>query len=299
MPPKLKAHLALLFANIIFGLNYTIAKISLPEYIKPFAYVALRVASGMLIYQFLNRFFIHEKIAYKDFPRLALCALFGIAINQTMFLKGLSITTEINAALIMISTPVMVLVLSHFILGERITYRKFSGIVLGSAGAGFIILFGNDFTPGSSTWLGDLFIFINALSYGLYLILVKPLLKKYHPLSVISWIFIFGFVLVIPNGAHQISEIQWSTFTVSVWWSMVFVLLGPTILAYLLNIWALQKVNPSVVSVYIYSQPLIATLVSSAVGNDHITASKFIAAVFIFAGVYLASQPARKKVNKA
>jgi len=178
MPAKLKAHVALLLANIIFGLNYTIAKISLPQYIEPFAYVVLRVTSGVLIYQLLNRLFIREKIATKDFPRLALCALFGIAINQTMFLKGLSITTEINASLIMITTPVLVLFLSHFILKESITLRKISGIILGSLGAGFIILFGNNFTPGSSTWLGDLFIFINALSYGLYLILVKPLLKN-------------------------------------------------------------------------------------------------------------------------
>ncbi len=297
MSSRLKAHLALIGANIIYGLNYSIAKVSLPDYIAPYGYIFLRVATAGLIYFLLSRLFIRERVARSDFPRLILCGIFGVAINQTMFFKGLSITTEINAALIMITTPVLVMFLSHFILKESITARKLAGIITGSAGAGFLILFGKDFEPGSDTLLGDLFIFINAFSYGLYLVLVKPLMRKYHPLTIIMWVFLFGFLFTGPNGYKQLTEVDWSSFTWGIWLSVLYVLLATTVLAYLLNVYALSRVNPSVVSVYIYSQPLIATLVSSSIGNDHLTATKLLAGMLIFAGVYLVSGWGTRQAN--
>ena len=268
------AHLALLIANLIYGVNYTMAKIALPKYIKPFGFIFVRVAiAGSLFWLF--HLTIREKVKTKDLLRLAICGLFGVAINQLLFFQGLSMTTEINASLLMITTPILVLTLGHFLIGERITWLKMLGIFLGAGGAFLLIGFGKDFSFGASTSWGDILVLINATSYALYLVLVKPLMSKYHPLTVIKWVFLFGFIIVAIAGWRQFEQIEWSTFDWKVWSSVVYVVFGTTFLAYLLNIFALSRVQPSTVSVYIYSQPLVATLVSVSVGNDVLTPLRY------------------------
>ena len=284
------AHLALLIANLIYGVNYTMAKIALPEYIKPFGFIFIRVAvAGAMFWLF--HLTIREKVKPRDLGLLALCGLFGVAANQLFFFWGLSITTEINASLLMITTPILVLLLGHLIIRERITWKKGLGIVLGASGAFLLIGFGKDFSFGSATSGGDLLVFINASCYALYLVLVKPLMSKYHPLTVIKWVFLFGFIVVALVGWRQFTEIEWSTFDWKVWSSVIYVVIGTTFIAYLLNVFALSRVQPSTVSVYIYSQPLVATIVSIGVGNDVLTAVKVLAGLLIFAGVYLATRP--------
>lgn len=288
------AHLALLGANLIYGVNYTMAKIALPDYVKPFGFVFIRVAVAGLLFWLLH-LTIREKVARKDLVLLAICGLFGVAGNQLLFLLGLSITTEINASLLMITTPILVLLLSHIIIRERITWKKILGIICGAGGAFLLIGFGKDFSFGAATSLGDLFVLLNAVCYGLYLVLVKPLMAKYHPLTVIKWVFLFGFIVVTAFGWGQFRAIEWHTFDWTVWSSVIYVVVGTTFLAYLLNIFALSRVNSSTVSVYIYSQPLVATLVSVGVGTDSLTPIKMLAGALIFTGVYLATRP-RKQV---
>lgn len=290
-----KAHLALLTANIIYGINYSMAKIALPEYVKPLGFIFIRVSIAMILFWILHIFFVREKIKIKDIPLLFICGIFGVAINQLFFFKGLAITTEINASLIMITTPILVLLMSHFIIKEKITISKIIGITAGAAGAFLLIAFGKSFTFGSETSLGDFFILVNAASYALYLVLVKPLMKKYHPLTVIKWVFLFGFTVAGVAGYNEFQDIEWQTFTWKVWVSIGYVVIATTFIAYLLNIFALSKVNPSLVSIYIYSQPLIASIVAISIGNDTLTPVKTIAAVLIFAGVYLVSNYRLKK----
>jgi drug/metabolite transporter (DMT)-like permease len=288
MRGKYLPHLALFGANLIYGVNYTIAKIALPEHIQSFGFIFIRVSVALLLFWAFHLHF-KEKVQRKDIPRLMACGLFGVAINQLFFFMGLSITTEINASLIMITTPILIIIFSHFILKEKITLRKVTGITFGALGAFLLIGFGRNFSFGSSTSLGDLFIFINASSYALYLVIVKPLMKKYHPLTVIKWVFLFGYIFIFPFGLNNFLSIQWANFTWEVWASVLFVVIFTTFFAYLLNIFALSKVNASVVSIYIYSQPLIATLVAILAGNDQLTLIKIISAICIFAGVYLVS----------
>ena len=189
----------------------------------------------------------------------------------------------------MITTPVLVLLISHFLISERVTGKKMAGIFAGSFGAFLLIGFGKDFSFGSATWLGDLFIFVNAASYALYLVLVKPLMAKYHPVTVIKYVFLFGVPLVGMVGWNDFMDVEWNSFPWQAWASVIYVVIGTTFLAYLLNIFALSKVNPSVVSIYIYAQPVIATIVAISIGNDQLTLIKIIAAVLIFTGVYLVS----------
>lgn len=295
MSSTVKAHLAIFVANMIYGINYSVAKVPLDGFIGPFGFVFIRVSVTLLFLWILHAFIIRERVKRRDIPLLIICGVFGVACNQLLFFKGLDLTTEINAALIMITVPILVLVLSYFVTKEALTISKIGGIFLGACGAFVLIGFGQDFSFGSSTMEGDIYVLINATSYGLYLVLVKSLLKKYHPITVIKWVFLFGYFIVFFVGLGQFQEIEWNTFTWKVWASVAYVVVGTTILAYTLNIYALSKVNPSLVSIYIYIQPLIAAFIAIIFKDEHITWQKILSAVLIFVGVYLVSP--KIKVN--
>lgn len=270
----------------------------MPNYIEPFGFILLRAATACVFFWTVHRFFVQENVARSDFGRLILCGLFGVAINQLMFFKGLNWTTPINAALIMTTTPVLVLVTSALLIGERITWRKVVGVSLGITGAILIILYGG--TPiveAENQFLGDIFIFINATSYGIYLVLVKSLMRKYHPMTVIKWVFTFGFFFVIPFGFNEFRVVEWSTFPVGIWLAVLYVLLGATFLAYLLNAAALKALNPSVVSIYIYLQPVLATIIALIFGKDALTLQKALPSVLIFIGVYLVSSAQQSRAK--
>lgn len=294
MNNNIKAHLALLGANIIYGINYSVAKDVMPDHIAPFGLVFCR-AMGALILFWVVHLFNYEKVAKKDFLLLAACGIFGVFANQMMFLYGLDHTNPINAGIIMTSNPILVLIASAIILKNRITLTKVGGIALGIIGALLLLLLKKDFSFGSDTLLGDLFIFLNALSYGIYLVIAVPLMRRYSPVTVIKWVFTFGFIFVFPLGIKEFTAIEWHAFPAKIWFEVAFVVIGTTFFAYLLNIYGLQKLNPSIVSTYIYLQPLLATIFAIWVGADTLDWIKIIAAVFIFTGVYLVSKTKKLK----
>lgn len=289
MNSNLKAHLALLIANVIYGINYTVAKEVMPEYISPFGFIFCRVLGALLLFWIVFSV-SYEKVAKKDLLLLAICGFFGVAANQLMFFHGLNITTPINAGIIMTSNPIFVLIASAIILKNRITVLKIGGILIAITGALLLLLFKNDFSFGSATIEGDIFIFLNALSYGTYLVLAVPLMQKYKPLTVITWVFTFGFIYVAPFGIEQFTQIEWNTFTTSIWWKFAFVIIGTTFFAYLLNIYGLKNLSPSTVSTYIYLQPLLAAIFAIWAGKDSLDWIKIIAAILIFSGVYMVSK---------
>ena len=284
------AHLAVLSANLIYGINYTFAKDVMPSYIKPFGFIFLRALGALSLFWFVSLFFKTEKIARKDFGLLAVCGFFGVALNQLTFFSGLSITSPINAAIIMTTNPVLVLLAASFILHDRITVQKISGITLGIIGAALLILFKGNFVLDTSTWYGDLLVFINSMSYGVYLVLVTPLMRKYNPLTVIKWVFTFGFLLIIPFGFNQFGEIEWSSFPLDISLKTGFVVVFTTFFAYLLGTIGLKHLKPATVSTYIYSQPVFAAFFAIALGKDELGAIKIVATILIFSGVYLVSR---------
>ncbi len=291
MNPVFKAHIALFLAALIYGGNYTIAKEVLDnEHIQPSGFILLRVICGMVIFGILHLLFIREKIEGKDIGLFVLCGLFGVAINQLLFFKGLKMTTHIHAALIMTTTPFLVLIASAILLKEQITSKKLLGIALGVAGAVLLIIYGKKFAYKKEGFIGDIFIFINATSYGLYLVLVKKLMRKYHPLTVIMWVFTIGFIFVAPLASRQLMNVQWNTFTPGIWLAVAYVLFFTTCVTYLFNAYALKIVNPSVVSIYVYLQPLLATAVALIFAKDELTWEKLVAGILIFIGVYFVSK---------
>lgn len=282
-------HLALLGASVIYGINYTVAKGVMPDYLQPMGFIFTRIGGALLLFFSLSLAIKQQKVNFKDLFRLALCGLFGVALNQSLFFIGLNITTPINASIIMTSNPILVLVASGILLNEKLNLRKWIGILLGLTGALLVIAFGKNIHFGSDTFWGDVLVLLNASSYGIYLVLVKPLMAKYEPITVLKWVFFFGLLFVLPFGFQPFIEAKWSSFPNDIWLSVLFVVLGTTFLTYLLNIFALKRVSPNVVSIYIYTQPIIASTIAVLFGKDELTSIKVLAAILIFLGVFLIS----------
>ena len=294
----LLAHVFLFVANLIYALNYTIAKDVMPTYISPSGFVLLRVIGAVFLFSFTYFFFIKEKIKKSDLLRLAICGLFGVAINQLLFFEGLNLTTPINASIVMTVNPILVLILSFFIINESITFKKGIGILLGLMGAYILITQGKQIEFSSDSQLGNLLVFINALSYGLYLVIVKPLMKKYHPITVMFYVFGFGLLYTLFFGLDDLSSVNWNEIPINIYYAIVFVLFCTTFLAYLFNSSALRQLSPSTVSTYIYLQPLLASTFAVFRGVDSIDRTKLIAAILVFIGVYLVSVSSSKRKKK-
>ena len=283
------AHISLFVANLIYAVNYTFAKDVMPDFIQPSGFILLRVTGAVILFSLFYFLFVNEKVEKKDIIRLAICGIFGVAINQLLFFEGLNLTTPINAAIIMTINPVLVIIMSALILFEKINIRKGIGIALGLVGASTLILNGGAVSGNTNFMLGNMFVFINAASYGLYLVLVKPLMQKYHPITVMFYVFGFGLMYVLPFGYTELLDVDWVSFPTIIIWEVLFVVVCTTVIAYLLNSSALKLLNPSTVSIYIYLQPVLATLFAIFRGSDSLDEMKIIAAVIIFVGVYLVS----------
>ncbi len=289
------AHIALIFANLIYAINFTLAKDVMPEYIMPSGFILLRVSSAVFLFSIVYFLFIREKIKKKDLVRLAVCGLFGVAVNQLFFFEGLNLTSPINASIIMTTNPIIVLVISFIFLKDKITGYKLFGVLLGIFGAWNLILNSNNMSFSSGSGLGDIFVLINATSYGLYLVLVKPLMSKYNPITILFIVFSFGLIFVFPFGYNELSLVNWTEIPNNIWFEIGFVVLFTTFFAYLLNAFALKNVSPNTVSIYIYLQPVLASFFAIYWGADELKEDKIIAALFIFAGVYLVSKESEKR----
>lgn len=287
---KYKVHGALTLVGLIYGANYSIAKEVMPTYIQPFGFTLLRVSAATLLFWLYHYWKGPEEVDLKkNLPRLLLCATLGVAANQLFFLKGLNLTSPINAALIMTVTPVLVLLASAVLLKERISLKKSLGIALGLTGAVLLVL---QQSPNATNGgiLGDVLIFMNAASYGIYLVLVKPLMQHYRAATIIKWVFLFGFFMVLPFGWGEFSSTDWANIPFPIWLAIFYVLVFTTFVAYLLNAWTLRYVNSSVVGIYIYLQPVFATILATMLGQDQLTLQKVFYSLFIFLGVYLVSR---------
>ncbi len=293
----IKAHAALLFANILFGINYSITKDIMPDYIPPFGLALLRIISGLILFWLISFFMKKEKVDRKDIWHIALCAFFGVFLNQMMFLSGLNLSTPINASIIMTSNPIIVMLFSALILHEAITKQKVTGIIVGASGAIILTLFNTEghLDFGSDKFLGNLFQLINTSAFGLYLVLVKKVMKKYSGVTVLKWLYVFGLFYIFPVGIGQFMEVDWQAIPFDIYLAIAYLLVMITVVAYFMNMYALKHVMPSTVSTYIYSQPVIASLFAVLTGRDVLTWLEVLASLLVFAGVYLVSK--RRKAD--
>jgi drug/metabolite transporter (DMT)-like permease len=290
MTKRTWALLAATMVSLIYGLSFTIAKDVMPVYVKPFGFILLRVFGATVLFWAVALFGPKERLQLKDFPRIIAAAFFGVALNMLTFFKGLSFTSPISASVIMVTTPIIVLLLSAFIMKERIKARKIVGILLGLLGTGFLILYGKSVGNASNAMLGNLLVFINAVSYGFYLILVKKLMDKYNAFTFVKWIYTFGLLMVIPFGWTEYQEIQWHQLPVVILWEIGFVVVFTTFFTYLFNLVSMRELKPTTVAVFIYLQPLFATVFAMSLGKDQLTWVKVASAFLIFVGVFLVTK---------
>lgn len=299
----LRAHLALFMVNALYGANHVLAKGVMPDFLSPNVFIFLRAAGAASLFWIVKLLFVKERVQRKDLILLAVCGLFGVAVNQLFFFHGLSLTSSINSGIIMTINPILVVILSFFLLKESISLKRMIGILMGAIGAILLTLTAGTGTGDSS--LGDLFIFFNASSYALYLVLVKPLMKKYAPLTVITYVFSFGltYVTFYPPTLRELSVTDFSIIPMNIIYIIIFVVVGVTFLTYLLTVYGLKYVSPSVSSAYIYLQPVLVmffAVIFSAIGiaedyTNTITYEKVGYMLLIFVGVYITSSTSFKK----
>jgi len=286
-----KAHIAVLFTNLFFAANYSLVKYISPSLVGPYGLNIIRVGISLVLFWGVwMAGKTRAGIQKKHLGRFLLCGLTGIAINQMLFIKGLTLTSTIHASLLMLCTPLLITLFAFWILKEKITLRKAAGLTLGIAGALLLILSKENGPATSSSLRGDVLIILNAISYTMYFILVKPLMKEYSALHVVRWVFTFGFILILPFGWMQFSTIEWIKFDWSHIASLSFVVICGTFLAYLFNAYGLRWLGAGVTGSYIYTQPVFAAIVAAFVLREQFTLEKVLAAVMIFAGVFLVSR---------
>jgi drug/metabolite transporter (DMT)-like permease len=286
---KTRAHLALLGANIIYGLNFSIAKAVMPESIKPFALVSLRSISAVALFWITSLFMPKEPVNRKDLWYLFGVSFFGVVINQTLFLVGLDMTTPINSSIIMSTNPIFAFVFAALILREKITFLKGTGLAIGLTGVLLLILQNGTPDISSTTFLGDIFTMVNTISWAFFTVVIKRMLERYHPITVMKWVFTFGMLTNIPAGYHQWSTMDWSSISLIAWLEISFVVVGATYLGYLLITFGLRRLSPTIVSTYTYTQPVIAAYLATLMGQDHIDLVMVVSALLIFSGVFVVS----------
>lgn len=288
MSVKIKAHLAVLVANLIFGINFSVVKYITPGLMKPFGLNVVRVlvtTSLLWLMQFWEK--PVQRLEKKDIPRFIACGLTGIAINQLLFIKGLSITYSIHASLLMLCTPLLITVTAFIFLKEKMSIGVLTGLLMGVVGAVLLITSKESTGTGSNVILGDILIALNAISYAFYFVIVKPLMTKYTPLQVLRWAFTFGTLFILPFGWSEFMNAPWHTFSTTDLAAIAFVVLGATFLAYLFNIYGLHHIQASATGAYIYLQPIFATIVAVIFLDEKITLVKLLSALLIFTGVFL------------
>ncbi len=297
MSKRTLAILAAIGATVIYGLNHTIAKGAMPDYVGPFAFIMLRVGGATILFWLISFFGPKEKIEKKDWGRILACSFLGMVINMLAFFKGLQLSTPINSSVLVTITPIIVVILSALFLSERITLNKGLGIFLGFVGALGLILFGAEIRQDAPNIpLGNFLFILNATCYGSYLILVKKLLEKYHPFNLMKWLFGLAFIINFPITLPEFLEIKWAAMPLWVYGSVAFVVIGTTFLTYLFNIFALTQLKASTVGAFMYVQPLIGILFALFSGKDHLTLIKILATFLVLLGVYLAGKRPKPKV---
>lgn len=291
MDKHTKAHLAVLGANIIYGMSFSAVKMLTSEYMPAFSLNLLRIGISAPLFWVL--FLLKPgkaAIDRKDIKRFLLCALTGVAINQLMFIKGVSLTTSIHASILSLVSPIFITAAAGWLLKEKFTLHKGLGLTLGIAGAATILTSRSGVqTTGENMLLGDILIIINALSYSLYFVFVKPLMHKYHPIHVVRWVFTFGAFIILPFGWGDFQDTNFGAFTPTAWMALALVVLGTTFLAYLLNVFGIKYLGAGITGAYIYTQPIFASIIGILLLGEAFSLRLGIAAILIAVGVLLAS----------
>jgi drug/metabolite transporter (DMT)-like permease len=286
---SLAPHLALLGVQLLFGTWPLVGKFVLRT-LPSTGLAALRVCGAALIFLLLRQIRGTVQIKDKsDYLKLLVFSLLGVVFNQLLFLKGLSLTTVINATILSATIPVFALIVGAIIGNDHLSFIKIVGIILAALGVVYLVdPMQADFSGGYA--LGNLLLVMNAFCYGSYIAISKNVIRRIGTLTSISWIFFFAAILTLPIGFYSLDATTLSTTTPTIWLAILYIVIFPTVGAYFLNAWALVRVAPSVVAVYIYLQPLIAFVLAPYFLGEKWNSRAWVAMALIFSGLFFVTR---------
>lgn len=285
------ALLAAVGATTIYGINHTVAKGVMPHYVPPFGFILIRVVGAAILFWVVSAFGPKERIERADWPRLVVCAILGMVVNMLAFFKGLQLSTPINSAVLVTISPIVTVVLSAYLLSDRITWNKGLGIAMGFIGALGLVLFGAEIRQDAPDIpMGNALFILNATSYGAYLVVAKRLVGKYHPFTLMRWLFTIAVIINLPLTLGEFRTIDWAAMPGWAYGTIAFVVIGTTFMTYLFNMFAMTQLKASTIGAFIYVQPLFGILFALVTGKDQLTGVKIGAALLVMGGVYLASR---------
>ena len=292
---KLKGHAALWLANIIWGLNAPICKSVLvsadnPGGVNPFALSVYRMVGACLLFWAASLLLPRERVSPRDMLRLFFASLFGIQLNQMLFLWGLSLTSPIDSSIIATIVPVLTMVLATLFLREPITWLKSGGVALGCAGALLLVFLSQHGTGQASSVGGDLLCIVSAVSYAVYLTAFRDTIVRYSPVTTMKWMFLFAAAVAVGVYYRPLVQVDYAALAPATWGGIGYVVVCSTFVAYLMVPVAQRFLRPTVVSMYNYVQPVVAVLFTVIIGLDTFGFAKAGAALCVFAGVWLVTR---------
>lgn len=289
-------HLAIFAVNLIFGINTPITKSILNSslQIDALALTYFRFIGATIVFWLVSILFKIPKASKKDIPFLLLASLFGVVLNQTSFVYGLSMTSPVDASIVVSLTPIVTMIFSAIFVKEPITLKKVFGVLVGCSGA-LILILSSANAATNSTWVGNMICFVSCLSYGLYLTAFKPLIQRNHPITLMKWMFLFGTIISTPFTFSHLSTIEYSQITWDITLKIIYVILGATFLTYLLIPIGQTRIRPTTLSMYNYLQPIVTTILSVIMGLGVFGLKQSIATALVFLGVYIVTQSKTRK----
>jgi drug/metabolite transporter (DMT)-like permease len=292
MDKTTKAHLAVLGANIIYGVSFSAVKMLTSNFMPAFSLNLIRIGVSAPLFWLLFAFKPSKAgIRKEDIPRFILCAITGVAVNQLLFIKGVSLTTSIHASILSLVSPIFITAAAGWLLKEKFTLLKGIGLALGIGGAATIVMGRQHGAQNAENMLlGDILVIINAISYSLYFVIVKPLMTRYHPIHVVRWVFTFGAFMIIPFGWNDFLHTNFSAFTSSAWLALSLVVFGTTFMAYLLNVFGIKYLGAGITGMYIYTQPIFASILGLLLLGEEFSLRLGIATLLIGVGVILSTR---------
>ncbi|MEH0007348.1 MAG: DMT family transporter [Flavobacteriales bacterium] len=298
---RLRPHIFLLLGALIYGSTAPIARCAMPDYVKPFGFIALRNFGAMIFFQLLSLFFKgkRSKVDRSDWPALILCSAFGTALNQLTIFYGLSLTSPITESIIITTSPICIMLLSiAFFKKVSVTRLNVLGVLVGFFGALLLVLYDKpDARIATDPIWGNLMVLVGVVSFSLYFISVKRLMQKYSGIEVARYLFTFGFFLVLPFSYKEVDQIHWHDLPPAAILSILYVVIALSCLAYLLDLLALREVDAHVAGAYAYFEPGFATFFAILLGKDSMSLVKLTAMLLIFLGVYLVTRKSGKLKN--
>ena len=287
---KIQAHGAILLANTIFGLGVPVTKLLLEDWVSPMTYMATRSLGAAVIFWLIAAFMKPEKVERRDLMVIMLGGLMGFVVSQTLTAESLNYTSPVYFSLIATLTPVAVMLMAALFIGERITGLKFLGVLLGIAGAVLMVVMGQTSGSGSNDLLGITLAILSVLTWAVYMIITRKVAQKYSPVTQMKYVFLVSAIVTVPLAWPELSEQRLYSAATFGWdgaLEMAFIVLMATVLGYFLIPYAMKYLSATTVSIYTNLQPMVASFVAIAIGQDRLTWDKPVAAVLVLLSAYI------------